>query len=389
LDISDREAPRQTLLFSHRADMVTLSGEHGRPRLPDRLVPLAEIEIRETVSHQTVLSINQLQTSGVEVVLLAGADPVSVSEMAASLGVDRSVNLARQTPADRAAGIQPSGPGAGLLAEVTNGPGELGHAGGGGLAIALRGASPAALAEADVVLVEDSLRDLPRLLRVSRRIVNGVMAMLKLNLSYIATQLGLLFIVLASPFRGFVYTSAQSDAITLFAISVPSVFLLRLASSRRAARVTAMSLVRFVLPTAVATVGLVAAIFLGFRAATGNLALAQLATTWVLVAVGLLRMFFAVPSSRIWSGGEALVGDARVYGLAGVSAALFVAAVAIPLSRRLLELGWLPSVADYAVLGVALMIWGAAQLAFWRWLWPDRLTASPARSAEDGTAGGA
>ncbi len=366
-DIQPAGARPRRLLFAQRAAIGSLLDGDGAPVLPDRLVPLAEIVFSNTARPDAVRATQALQRAGIEVQLLGGSDTASVAGLARSLGIDETVDLSGQTEVQRAASLQALTRRPGVTAEVMQGASALGptHP---GVAIARRDASQAALAAADMVLVEDSLAGLPRTLSAARRVTNGVMAMLKLNLSHIGTQLGLLVIVFAVGYHGFAYSSVQSGAITVFSISIPSVVLLRLAPSRLgSSRSAALSLARFVLPSALASIALVVFVYWGFLVTDGSAATAQVAVTWVLVGAGLLRVMLVLPPSRIWSGGERLVGDARVFGLTTIAAGLFVAAVAIPLTRGWLGLAWLPSAASYAVLAAALLVWTAVQLTFWRW----------------------
>jgi soluble P-type ATPase len=364
------EAEARSLVFAYRPDPVPLTDAEGNPVLPTGLIPLALVKVSESVSPAALYSIGSLQSAGLSVVLLTGSDPDSVAHLAGSLGVDRTVNLAGLTPAQTAAAIASLRMDGGAVAEVAQGLGEVPSMLEADVGFALRGASPAVLAQADVVLVEGSLAALPGILSLGRRVVNGVMAMLELNLSHIATQLGLLAITFAFVFNRFPYTPVQSGTISAFSITIPSVLLLVFAPSRSpGVRAAGRRLIRFVAPSGVATIVLVLGVFAAFQAAGTSVAIAQLAVTWALTAAGLLRVLMALPPTRLWAGAEALVGDFRVLPLVGGSAALLLICTAIPLTQRLLGLGWLPSASDYAVLAGALVVWVACQLGFWRWIW--------------------
>jgi cation-transporting ATPase E len=363
-------APPGGLVFAYRPDPAALSDSEGEPALPSGLVQLAEIRVSQSLSAAATRSVGALQAAGLSVVLLTDTDAPAAAGLAASLAVDRVVNVeASRTPAgtDAIGSLKSTG---GLVAEVGHGLADLASAAAADLRFAMRGASQAVLAAADVVLLEDSLAALPGILSAGRRIVNGVVAILELNLSHILSQALLLTAALVFVFGQFPYTPIQSGTITAFGITIPSVLLTLLASSRRPGPGSPLGrLARFVLPNGVATTALVLGVFLGYQAVGRSVADAQLTTTWVLVAAGLLRVLMAVPPSRLWVGAEGLVGDPRVVALTGISGILFLAATAIPLTRGLIGSGWLSSPTDYLVLAGALIIWTVCQLGFWRLVW--------------------
>ena len=93
------------------------------------------------------------------------------------------------------------------------------------ISVAMRSADPAVLKQTDIVLMEDSLHVLPRLLFLGQRMVNGAINTFQLYLSQVGAQLLLLFYLLIFKLEEFPYHPTQGGVINAFAIVVPNILI--------------------------------------------------------------------------------------------------------------------------------------------------------------------
>src|SRR5262249_55233296 len=126
------------------------------------------------------------------------------------------------------------------------------------------------------------------------------------------------------------------------------------------------TLARLVVPAMFANGILALAIHFMFWRPTGNVAYAQLATTYALLGAGWLLILFVLPPTRFWAVATGQVGDRRVVWLVVALMGLFLATLAVPLFRQWLDIDWLPNVTDYFVIAIALGVWTLGLQATWR-----------------------
>jgi cation-transporting ATPase E len=108
-----------------------------------------------------------------------------------------------------------------------------------------------------------------------------------------------------------------------------------------------------------------------FRTSTGDVAYAQLATAYTIVACGLLLVVFVQPPTRAWVGGDVFSGDTRPARLVAGLSILFIIIGPMRLAQRFLHTEALRQVSDYVVIGLIAVGWGVIQ----RFLWRSRLLA--------------
>ena len=89
----------------------------------------------------------------------------------------------------------------------------------------------------------------------------------------------------------------------------------------------------------------------------------------MLVATGLLLVVFVRPPWRVWASDGARAGDWRPTWLVLAMVVLFFLMATIPLTQRLLLLGWLQQPADYLIVGIAVAAWAVAVCFVW-WILP-------------------
>jgi hypothetical protein len=125
-------------------------------------------------------------------------------------------------------------------------------------------------------------------------------------------------------------------------------------------------LTRFTIPAALTMAVAAMIVYIYFLTIYEDVAYAQIAVTYTLVATGLLLVLFINPPESGLFSRSGLVSDPRLIGVVILGGLGFTLAIAIPFLRELLDLDWLQSARDY--LFVALIVgWWAFTLQFiWR-----------------------
>ena len=238
------------------------------------------------------------------------------------------------------------------------------------LAASYKGSSPAAQSVSDILLLENSLFVLNRVLDKGQRIVNGLLDILKLYLtqvSYLSLMIAGLFIMgVGFPVRGI-----QLTIITTVTITIPSLGLTLWANPGVLhGNSLRKSLSHFIFPAAI-TVSIAGIVtFFTFREGVLENSYTQLVVTYALVFTGLLVVVFLRPPFRLLSGGAPLSQDRRIFNMVTVLTVLFFITVAlssaIPFLNDLLLLNWLNPVTDYLIIAAIVIAWAAVLLLIWR-----------------------
>ena len=238
------------------------------------------------------------------------------------------------------------------------------------LSITDQGSSPTVLNQADIILLKNSPNALPEVLQKGQRIVNGLLDVLRLNLTQILYILILLVAMFASGGRIFYYHPTQGGAIGLFTIAIPSIALSLWASPVSINR-TAMhkQLIHFVIPASMMTSICVVAVYSVFMNISFNIIYPRLVVTHLLVVIGLLLVVLVQPPLRFLSGGDEFSGDWRPTYVAAALFLVFQATSHIPLAQRYLMLAPLASVQDYFFVWGTALVWAILTLIIWRFRW--------------------
>jgi len=392
---------------------MALYDVNGRPQLPADLIPLCTLTFEERIQPQAIEVARTFTDAGVKVKILSSDDPNQM------LGAVERLGLTGGEPASRAviSGPQLTKMNESQFEQAVEGATVLGQLNSeqkgrivrtlrrheervamvgdrvddvpameaAHLSIGLRSSSQAALSTADIILLEDSLEVLPAMLQQGQRIVNGLLDILKINLTQIGYILLLILVMAITGRRIFYYHPTHGGVISFFTIIIPSVGL-TLWSSAQALPVRFMRsrLAHFVMPAAVT----MAAATLAINQIVGpldlNTPVSQLAVTYGLIVIGLLLVIFVQPPARFWVGGDVFSGDRRIITMVIVLFLLFVAVTYIPLTQEWFRLGPLTRVQDYAVIIVVSIVWTMLIRLIWRSSWLRRragiLSDSPDRN---------
>jgi magnesium-transporting ATPase (P-type) len=399
-------------LLAYRPDLVPLHSPDGIAKPPGDLIPLCRLRHRLEVRQGAVETMQAFSQAGVAVKVFSADPAVEVSGALETAGLDLEAHVdtsLRATSGPDLADLdaqhlaeaasentvfgQLTPEQQGQLVTVMREQGQVVAVAGGSvndlpamrqahLSITLRSGSPAALGEADLVLLKDSPRFLLQVVEVGQRVVNGLLDILRLylvKLSYVT----LLTLVISLTRLGFPYQSKQGGAIALLTVTLPSLAFVFWSPAGVLPRARfGWLLARFVAPAAVSISLVGLGVYLFFLESSGELAYAQLALTYVLALSGLaVVLLIRPPFQRV--PGRALIaagldssdrrGDKRPALMVLVLAILFFVLAAIPLGDQLFGLRLLPHPADYLIVGLAILAWLVLANLFWwlasRWEW--------------------
>jgi magnesium-transporting ATPase (P-type) len=370
--------------------------------LPEGLIPLCKLRYSERIRPESVETVKTFVDTGVDIKVFAGEEPEQMVRMARQAGLsayegfplngisgpelaklsgdeftqaldDNAIfgQLNSEQASQVVAALRESGE---AVAVVGDAVGDLASMRQAGLAISRQSSTQAALSIADIILLHDSPSVLGVVLRKGQRIVNGLLDILKLQLTQVF-YLTLLLVAVPLLAKGYPYRSGQGTVITIVTVAIPSLGLtLGAAAGVLPSAKLGRLLTRFVVPAAITISAAALLVYMLFLDRSGSVAYAQLGVTYTLVACGLgLVVFIKPPRPTSWSGGvhqgawwPVLMGI--------VLMALFIGVSAIPLAQELLHVGLLQEPTDYAIVAVAVLAW-AATLRFVLFLIPvDRDT---------------
>lgn len=381
----DDDSSTVHLTFAYSSEPQPLIDNTGHPILPKDLVPLCSIEISEKVRSDAKAIVNEFLDVGVKVKILSsdtqdrvwaaagelgmaqdlgapmnvitGAEIDSLADEELNLLGDRADLFAQLSPTHKARivrSLQASDQLVGIVAGQMSSVEAMNEA---DLRITKRGGSHAAFNLAEIVLMEDSLEALSSVLLKGQKIVNGLLDILRLNLTQITYIALMLLVMLLIRGEVFVINSTQSGIIAFFTVILPSIGFTFWAEGGAVPRRTmAERLAHFVIPASV-TITLVV-IPLALYYSQENVAVdTQYFDTYALIVLGLLLVLFAQPPGHFWVGGDTYSGDLRPTILAIVSFVLYNLVILIPLAQKLLKVQHLQGIQDYLLIAAAAAIW--------------------------------
>jgi cation-transporting ATPase E len=387
--------PPVELIFAYYPDPKPIFDAKGRPQFPIPLIPLCQLSFVEEVRPEAVPVIRKFFEEGIDVKLFSTEHPeqsaailekVGLSDL--SLGGVTGLELAelegekfsqsvlnnggfyQLTPdqmGEVVADLRARGQHVAMVGDSVNDVPALVQA---NLAVTYQNSSQAAQSVADILLLENSLSVLERVLEKGQRIVNGLLDILKLYLTQVFS-LALLITAIQIIGFGFPIRGIHLTVITTVAITIPSLGLTLWANPGVLyGKSLRKSLSHYVIPAAImiAIAGTFA--FFYFQYLSGERDYIHLAVTYVLVFTSLLVVLFLRPPFRIFVGGAPLSKDRRIFYMVAVLTVLFLITVAlsaaIPFLYDLLLLDWLNPLSDFLIVGLIVLIWAIALLLTWR-----------------------
>ncbi len=373
------------LSFAYVPDLTAIHDADGQPHLPDGLIRLCTLHYSERVRPESVETIKTFTETGLDIKVFASGEPEHTARMLrqagltadegyalettsgpdlAGLSADEFVQAADEkaifgllTPEQAGQVVAALRRAGEAVAVVGDGVGDLSSMRQANLAISRQSSTQAALSMADIILMEDSPTVLGVVLKKGQRIVNGLMDILKLNLTQVS-YLAILLVAVPLFSRGYPYRSGQGTAITVLTVAIPSLGLTLGAASgvQRSVRLGRL-LARFVVPAALAISAAAFLVYLLFLDRGGGIRYAQLGVTYTLVACGLWLVVLIKPPRRPSWSSSTQGGAWWPVIMAVVLMALFVGVSAIPLAQDLLHLGLLKEPTDYLIVALAVLAW--------------------------------
>jgi len=394
----EQSDPPIELIFAHYPDPSPLFDEQGRPQFPVPLNPLCELSFAEQVRPESVSVIKSFHDDGIGVKIFAAERPNQIVELLEKAGLSEKLlntisgadlsqfekdefsqaaedngiflDLTPEQMGEIVAALRANGQYVAMVGDAVNDVPALRAA---NLAASYKYSSPAAQSVADILLLENTLLVLDRVLDKGQRIVNGLLDILKLYLTQVS-YLSLMIVGIALIGVGFPVRGIQLTIITMVTITIPSLGLTLWANPGVLyGNSLRKSLSHFILPAA--TTIAIAGIFTFFTFGEDVLEkreYAHLTVTYTLVFTGLLVVLFLRPPFRLLAGGSPLSADRRIFMMVVVLTVLFFITVAlssaIAFLNDLLLLDWLNPLTDYASITILVIVWAVSLLLIWR-LW--------------------
>ena len=383
------------LIFAYYPEPGPLFDDQGQPQFPVPLIPLCQLSFSEQVRPESVPVIKSFHNEGIGVKIFAAEHSNQIIELLKKAGLGEHslstisgadlsrlnegeiaqaaedngifLHLTPEQMGEIVTALRANGQHVAMVGDAVNDVPALRAA---NLAAAYKYSSPAAQSVADILLLENTLHVLDRVLDKGQRIVNGLLDILKLYLtqvSYLSLMIvGILLIGVGFPLRGI-----QLTIITTVTITIPSLGLTLWANPGVLhGNSLRKSLSHFIIPAAVtiAVAGIIT--FYAFSGEILEREYTHLAVTYTLVFTGLLIVLFLRPPYRLLAGGASLSQDRRLLNMVIVLAVLFFITVAlsaaVPFLHDLLLLEWLHPLTDYLVIATIVTLWAVSLLLTWR-----------------------
>ncbi len=388
----------RVLLLAWHPEPTQLQPREGEVQVPDGLIPLGEVSLRDTLRPEARETLARLTDVGVQIKVISGDNPQTVAALARQVGlavdilvisgeeletldatqlaqVAQEVTIfGRITPQQKERLVQALRSRGHYVAMIGDGVNDVLALKQANLGIAMQSGSQATRGVADLVLLKDTFASLPAAFREGQRIQNGMHDILKLFLTRVLS-VTLLLISIAF-IGGFAFQPRQTSIITFLTVGVPAV---ALAYWARPGHVSHNSLFRslalFVLPASLTfclvAIGVYLAVLLPALATLpepgnpyreGALPLAQTALTVFMVLCGLILIICVQPpwqanrDSHHGNWYPTLLALGLFVCLVGV---LFIT----PL-RALFNLQALDAF-DFLIVGGAVVLWGVLLLTIW------------------------
>jgi magnesium-transporting ATPase (P-type) len=385
-ELVEPERDPARLIFAHATEESLLFDQNHRPTLPENLIPISYLTFTEQIRPEARKAVEIFTDAGVQVNIFSEQNANDVLSAARELGLedaqltglktlsgtdierlygDQLIQTVRDTTifapvnsTQKAKVIETLDDGGDYVAMIGEGLGDVEALQQAHLSITIQGGSQVAVSFADIVLLKDSLEALPQVLQRGRKIVNGLIDVLKLNLVQVAYIFFLLIATVLLGNKVFFYDPAQGGLIVFFTIVIPSIGVTLWATSSAISESRIRSqLLRFIIPVGITSALAGLFIYYIFLNLSGDIRYAQLGVTYTLTMTGILMILFIMPPSKFWVGNSPLRGDKRVIWVVLVMFVLFGITMVIPLAQELLKVAPLRKFDHYMIIAGVTLVW--------------------------------
>lgn len=414
----ESEKGLRVLLFAYSPELVPLRDDDDRPRLPDGLVALCLVILRDQLRPEARKTLQQFTTAGIRFKIISGDNPQTVAALAKQVGLSDTIGVisglelakmeaaefaqvaeettifGRITPQQKEHLVQVLRDRGHYVAMIGDGVNDVLSLKKANLGIAMQGGSQATRNAADIVLLKDSFASLPPAFREGQRIRNGMQDILMLFLTRVLAFALLIVEILV--LGEFPFAPKQVSILTFLAVGAPALVLAAWAyPGIMEEKRKRQALWEFVLPASlmIGVMGLF--VYIGEYLATlyegvptpvrqtikqgihtGGINVseiiarmsAQTALTTFTLLCGILLIVFVEPPSKFWVGSHALRRDRRIVILALVMFIAYVLLLTIPPLRTLFDLELL-GFYDYLFIVLFVVLW----VFVVRWTWRAHL----------------
>ena len=393
-DLETQKTRSQELLFGYSPSLTPLYDESGLPQLPESLSPLCRLKYDEQVRPESIKTLQVFMQNGVDIKIftpedtqqtvdllaeaglrnpegepmqaISGQDMAALSAERLSMAAEQHTIFGDLNPMQGrqlVSAMRRNGRHVAVLGDTVTDVPILRQA---NLPIAMHTSSLAVVSLAEMILLEDSSSVLQRVLDKGQRIVSGLLSILKLYLTQVL-YLTLLLLGVRVLAYGFPYRSIQGSVIAALTLTLPSLALAIWAEPGVFHSLNLRKkLTRFTIPAALTMAVAAMIVYIYFLTIYEDVAYAQIAVTYTLVATGLLLVLFINPPESGLFSRSGLVSDPRLIGVVILGGLGFTLAIAIPFLRELLDLDWLQSARDYLVVAFIVGWWAFTLQFIWR-----------------------
>jgi cation-transporting ATPase E len=408
----------RVLILAGTPEPLPFAEGEAPPELPEGLEALGLICFSDELRPGVQTTLDEFSAAGIEVKILSGDNPKTVSALAAQAGIraaarpegaahvsaepvpavagpdleglsseeladtaERATVFGRVTPEQKEDLVQALRSRGRYVAMIGDGVNDVIALKQANVAVGMQGGSQAARGVSDLVLLNDTFAPLPFAFREGQRIINGMNDILHIFMVRIAYKATIIAAIAA--LGGFPFAPRQAALVSFVSVGVPAVALAAWAKPGPAPRTGLFKLLgRFVLPTTLLLLFMSIAVYQIYAVPAKDAYLAihpgasatqllehaypaaQTALTLFASFCSILLVLFAVPPTKWFAGGAKVRGDWRIMGIVAGLLAWMVAVLAIPQGRLLFELEQLPVWQYFALFGAAL-VWAALCHLVW------------------------
>jgi cation-transporting P-type ATPase E len=411
----------RVLLFAHSPTVSDRQDAAGNPVLPPNLHPLGILYFGDELRPDARETLDEFRQAGIQVKIISGDNPTTVAALAKQAGLSQdilavsgqelaemdeavftqtaedSTIFGRITPEQKARLVKSLQSRHHYVAMMGDGVNDVLSLEQANVGVAMESGSQATRGVADIVLLKDTFRALPKIFLEGQRIRNGVADITKLFMvrifSFTLAIVAIGMITLSFPFG-----IKTSTIVTFLTVGIPPFFVTLWAKPEKPRSSAGDPFLHFVLPATLTLSFMSILVYLFFLAENigpifdwlngqipfeelgrqitrADIARAQRVAETALITLqifaGLLLLPFLKPPTTAWVGGEPLSRDWRYTTLAGLVFLIYVLILAIPGLRNFFELYPLEFI-HYLGIGLAAVIWALVVRFFWRHALLDR-----------------